>query len=425
MGTIAILNTDRGINDAIGQITDDFGDEFVLEYLRAKKKIFQHLNYELPEIIVVNCEDKTIKLAGILKEIKSDPWLYSGGFVLLHDQLGEQDALKMFAGINIVSVIHRARLRDYFPRLLRILSQNRGILFQRDLHFLLQSNFSGSFVLENDPFDLVTYSNLLANFLYNANLIDHERKVRFYVAIMELLINAIEHGNCRITYEEKSAHLEGGGDVLALIRQKNSDPEICRKKVYLSYRISPKKSTFRIRDEGAGFDWKALQQRTGEDGLEELHGRGIMMASHYLENLKFNDKGNEVFFEVGHLSDQAKKVPKVFTDQEEVVVEQGETVFTQGEKSSYMYYIVAGEFEIIANDKRVSVLTPQDIFLGEMSFLLDNQRSATVRAMGRGVLVKISKESFINAIKQRPHYGIFLARLLAQRLVKLHKAATA
>ena len=54
----------------------------------------------------------------------------------------------------------------------------------------------------------MTYSNLLANFLYNANLIDHERKVRFYVATMELLINAIEHGNCQITYEEKSAYLE-------------------------------------------------------------------------------------------------------------------------------------------------------------------------------------------------------------------------
>jgi hypothetical protein len=415
MGTIAILSTDQRIKDSILEITGGFGEEFVPEFLRAKKKIFQHLNYELPEIIVVNCEDRAIKLAGIVKEIKSDPWLYSGGFVVLHDQISEQDALKMFSGINIVSVIHRSRLRDYFPRLLRILSQNRGILFQRDLHFLLQANFSGSFVLENDPFDLVTYSNLLANFLYNANLVDHERKVRFHVATMELLINAIEHGNCRISYDEKSAYLEEGGDILELIRQKNSDPGVRRKRVYLSYRISPKKSVFRVRDEGEGFDWKQMQQLTGQDGLGELHGRGISMARHYLENLRYNDKGNEVTFEVHHLSDEAKKV----------LVEGGETVFTQGEKSSHMYYIAAGEFEIIANQKRVSVLTPQDIFLGEMSFLLDNQRSATVRALGRGVLVKISKESFINAIKERPHYGIFLARLLAQRLVKLHKATTA
>jgi anti-sigma regulatory factor (Ser/Thr protein kinase) len=321
-------------------------------------------------------------------------------------------------------VIHKSNLKDYFTRLLRILSQNRGILFQRDLHFILQANLSGSFVLENDPFDLVTYSNLLANFLYNSNLIDHEQKVRFYVATMELLVNAIEHGNCRISYEEKSQWLDRGRDILELVREKNKDPDICQKKVYLNYRITPKKSTFRIRDEGEGFDWKIHQAAKGEEGLEETHGRGIAMASHYLGNLSYNEKGNEVSFEIRHLSREGKVVPKVFTDQEEVIFLDGDIVFTQGEKSSYLYYIVAGQFEIIANGKRVSVLTPKDIFLGEMSFLLDNRRSATVKSTGKGVLIKISKESFINAIKERPHYGIFLARLLAQRLVKLHKVTT-
>lgn len=425
MGNIAILSTDDQVNQAILHGCGMFGDEFVPVYLRDKSLILQHLNYELPEIILINCSDKYIKLKGILKEIKGDPWLYSGGFVLLHDEENEQELLKNFSGINLISIIPRARLDDYFPRLLRILSQNRGILFQRDLHFLLQANLSGNFVLHNDPFDLFTYSNLLANFLYNANLIDHDSKVGFYVALMELLINAIEHGNCRISYEEKSAWLEQGKDILDLIREKNKDPAIAGKKVYLSYRISPKKSCYTIRDEGEGFDWKARKARKGKEGLEDLHGRGILMAGLYLSRLSYNEKGNEASFEIKHASRQGKVVPKVFTDQEEVSFQDGETVFSQGEKSNHLYYIVSGQFEIIANGRTVSTLTPQDIFLGEMSFLLNNRRSATVRSVGNGVLIRISKESFINAIKERPHYGIFLARLLAQRLVKLHKAITA
>src|SRR4030067_748422 len=148
MGNIAILSTDHRPNQAILQACADFGDEFVPVYLRDKSLIVQYLNYELPEIIVVNCSDKYIKLKAILKEIKGDPWLYSGGFVLLHEEESEQELLKSFAG-----------------------------------------------------------SNLLANFLFNANLVDMDGKVRFYVALMELLINAIEHGNCRISYEEKSAWL--------------------------------------------------------------------------------------------------------------------------------------------------------------------------------------------------------------------------
>ena len=425
MGNIAVLSTDDKTNKEILQVCTEFGDEFVPVYLRDKSLIVQHLNYELPEIIVINCTDKYIKLKTILKEIKSDPWLYSGGFVILHDEGNEQEILKMFSGINTISVIEKSKLEDYFTRLLRILSQNRGILFQRDLHFLLQANLSGSFVLENDPFDLVTYSNLLANFLYNSNLIDHEQKVRFYIAMMELLINAIEHGNCKISYEEKSEWLNSGKDILDLVREKNKDPDIGKLKVYLNYKITPKKSTFKIRDEGDGFDWKAQTAPTGEDGLEEMHGRGIAMASHYVAKLSYNEKGNEASFEITHMTHDGKVVPKVFTDEEEVVFQDGDIVFTQGEKSSYLYYIVSGQFEIIANGKQVSILTPEDIFLGEMSFLLDNRRSATVKSMGRGVLIKISKESFINAIKERPHYGIFLARLLAQRLVKLHKVTTA
>ena len=69
----------------------------------------------------------------------------------------------------------------------------------------------------------------------------------------------------------------------------------------------------------------------------------------------------------------------------------------------------------------VSTLTPDDIFLGEMAFLLNNQRSAAVGAKDRSRLLRISKESFVNVVKRQPYYGIFLARLLAQRLDRLNQ----
>jgi len=64
------------------------------------------------------------------------------------------------------------------------------------------------------------------------------------------------------------------------------------------------------------------------------------------------------------------------------------------------------------------VLTPNDIFIGEMSFLLNDRRSATIISIGTGSLVKIPKMEFITLIRANPHYGIFLSRLLAQRLAR-------
>ena len=69
----------------------------------------------------------------------------------------------------------------------------------------------------------------------------------------------------------------------------------------------------------------------------------------------------------------------------------------------------------------MSVLTPADIFIGEMAFLLNDKRSATVVSIGEGSLVKIPKMNFMNLIESYPHYGIFLSRLLANRLVRQSK----
>jgi len=421
MGNIAVLSSDDKLNHQILELCSEFKNEFTPVYLRDKTRILQYLSYELPELNIFNCDDRYVKTTDILGEIKKEPWLHYGSIIVIHDQENDKEVAKTFRDVNILALIRRRELDFYFTRLLRILSRNPSILFQRDIHSILKSNLSGSFVMDNDPFDMTTYANLLANFLYNANLINQDQKERFHVAMMELLINAIEHGNCQISYEEKSTWQAEDKDILDLIREKNKDAKIAKKKVFLSYKISPVTSAFTIRDEGKGFNWKAYQTPVGEDGLKESHGRGISMAKLYIENLTYNETGNEVCFEIPHLKNESNVVPQAFTDMEELVIKDKQQVFTRGEQSSHLYYIVSGTYDVYLGKKKVSTLTPDDIFMGEMSFLLNNKRSATVRAVGQGALIKISKEAFISSIKNNPHYGIFLARLLAQRLQRLNE----
>ena len=419
MRSIAVLCSDQAINSIIRSVCERFPEDFTPVFLSDKESFVQYLNYEFPEIDIVYHSDPAIDIGGAIETIKDDPWLHFGGSIVVYDRGNEQTLHGRLTGANIISLIHRSRLELYLYRVLAVLSQNRSILFQRDIHAMLQSNLSGLFVIDNDPFDVTTYSNLLANFMYNSNLINLDQKENFYSAIVELLINAIEHGNCRITFEEKREFLERTPDILDLIRRKNLDPEVGRKKVYLTYRITPSVSHFTIRDEGIGFDWRTFALRD-DPSSDDFHGRGIMVARHYLGDLMYNEAGNAVSFEIQHADHESNVVPGVFVDQEEVTFQDGETVFEQGASSSHLYYIISGKFDIIANGKTISTLTPADIFLGEMSFLLNNRRSATVISRGRGVCIRISKKAFINAIKKHPHYGIFLARLLAQRLDQLH-----
>ena len=421
MKQIAVVSTDAILNRKIGYHCARLSGEFSPIFLESVPKALEYLNYELPEICVLNFEDPRLVVDEVRAALEADPWMHYGGIIAVHSEEDEGAFENRLKAVNVIGLIRSAAFDFSFPRVLRILHQNRQILFQRSIQNRLLASISGSYVIDNDPFDVKTYANLVGNYLFNANFIDRSMKEGLHVALMELLINAIEHGNCRISFEEKSAWLESGKNIFDLIRAKNQDPAIAARKVFFEYRITPDSSFFTIRDEGEGFDWRNRVRRVTSDNYLNLHGRGIMMAEHYVSGLAYTDPGNEVRFEVPHQAAARPILPGAFTAQEEEIFEDGQTVFTEGEQSNFLYYIVSGKMRVVCQGKELGTIGPDDLFLGEMSFLLNDRRSATVLSEGRSVLLKISKKAFINAVRENPHYGIFLARLLAQRLDRLNQ----
>jgi len=417
---MAVISTDEALNEKILQITRKFQDFFEPEFLTEAVPALEYLKYELPEVCVVNMNDSKIPSPRLLAEIKKDRWLHYSGLILVTSRNDKKKVEELSKNTNVIATMARAEFVQGFFRVLRILLQNRQVIFQRDLQRYLLKSISGSLVMDNDPFNVGTYANLIPNYLFNLGYVNQEGKEKLHVALFELLMNAVEHGNCCITYPEKTDWLENHGDILDLIREKCKIPEIRKRKVFFSYRITQEKSVFTIRDEGQGFDWKTRMGNPEQGRGLELHGRGILMAGLYAQNLRYNDSGNEVSFEIAHMANETNVVPSIFSEQQETKFEDGEVIFKEGEASNFLYYIVSGVLDIYSGDRLVSKLSPDDLFLGEMSFLLSNKRSATVVSNGVSVLIKVSKNDFVNSIKSQPHYGILLARLLAARLDRLN-----
>ena len=146
--------------------------------------------------------------------------------------MDDKKLLEAMRDANIIAVLRKKEFVANLQRLLRIVRQNKQILFQRGIQQHLLKTISGAFVIDNDPLDITTYTNLVTNYLYNSNLIGREEKEKLHIALLELLINAIEHGNCKISYDEKTAWLEKNGDIMELIREKNKDPAVKAAKVY-------------------------------------------------------------------------------------------------------------------------------------------------------------------------------------------------
>ena len=52
--------------------------------------------------------------------------------------------------------------------------------------------------------------------------------------------------------------------------------------------------TYRIRDEGPGFDRSALPDPTDPANLEKVSGRGLMLIHAFMDEVSHNASGNEI-----------------------------------------------------------------------------------------------------------------------------------
>lgn len=129
----------------------------------------------------------------------------------------------------------------------------------------------------------------LACFIANCYT-DAERVVS---GLAELLINAVEHGNLGIGYEEKTRLLNEGTWRDEIIRRADL-PEHKDKLIEVVLRRKANGVYVKIYDGGKGFEWRKYMD-IDPARAQDNHGRGIAQANAIsFDRVSFNDKGNEV-----------------------------------------------------------------------------------------------------------------------------------
>jgi CheY-like chemotaxis protein/anti-sigma regulatory factor (Ser/Thr protein kinase) len=116
------------------------------------------------------------------------------------------------------------------------------------------------------------------------------------LGLHEMILNAIEHGNFGITSEEKAEAL-ANNNYNALIEERAADPELGSRKVEIDYEFDGSKISYRIKDEGKGFDWKTRLSQEEPEDLLASNGRGILISRYIFTRIAYNDQGNEVTLE--------------------------------------------------------------------------------------------------------------------------------
>lgn len=113
------------------------------------------------------------------------------------------------------------------------------------------------------------------------------------IGLTELMVNAVEHGNLGITYDEKSALLVDGGWAEEVARRLTL-PENLNKRVDVRFARGDDQLRFTICDRGNGFEWTCYMDVDPRRAFDR-HGRGILMARHVsFSSIEYRGTGSEV-----------------------------------------------------------------------------------------------------------------------------------
>lgn len=152
---------------------------------------------------------------------------------------------------------------------------------------------SGALELQigNDPALIPLVVGYIQRLLEDYCMAPPREQGRIGVAISEALSNAIIHGNLEVSSELREAMSDAYFDEIRARRE--VEPYVSRK-VQVMVSFTQSSLTVVIRDQGKGFDRKAVADASAEPNIMALSGRGVLLMRAYTDALSWNDVGNEV-----------------------------------------------------------------------------------------------------------------------------------
>jgi DNA-binding response OmpR family regulator len=134
------------------------------------------------------------------------------------------------------------------------------------------------------------FSHLKARWLVGSEDL-HDVKVCLY----EALYNALEHGSLEISEDEKVTILEQGQQAYKeFLLARLQDERYKDKKIHVALWISPTDMRVSIRDEGPGFDATKRINNMNTEELFKSSGRGLLLINSLMDEVGFNDTGNQI-----------------------------------------------------------------------------------------------------------------------------------
>jgi len=147
------------------------------------------------------------------------------------------------------------------------------------------------FILGNDPELIGPLVGYLQDALRYMSQLDVSECTRVGVALEEALCNALYHGNLELSSELRS---RGESAFREAAERRRRQSPCCHRRIDVQADLIVQQGTFIIRDQGPGFDPRKLPDPTDPENLVKLSGRGVLLMRTFMDDVRYNQSGNEV-----------------------------------------------------------------------------------------------------------------------------------
>ena len=246
------------------------------------------VNIQRPDVIVSDLRMPRMNGLQFVKKVRSvDPSIP----VILMTSFGSEkiavDALAAGAASYVPKLDLQSELVHTIRNIIAITERraNRrrtlGALTCSESHFVLGNDVAGA-------------SNLIGCLLDTAvamKLLNGQEQTQVGISLQEALSNSIHHGNLELDSELRQVN-EANYCELANLRRGQSP--YADRKIYVQALLSHSEIKFVVTDEGPGFDTKKVLDPTAEVNLERIGGRGLLLISSFMDDVYYNESGNQI-----------------------------------------------------------------------------------------------------------------------------------
>ncbi|HVA51589.1 MAG TPA: response regulator [Pirellulales bacterium] len=254
-----------------------------LEYLKRRE----------PDIVVTDLQMPELDGLGLIRRVRMH---HPRVPVVLMTAFGSEDlaveALEAGAASYVPKSVLPEKLVDTVEQVLAVSRADHNL--DRLAQCLAWTEFALN--LENDAELIDPLVDVVQRLVDKVQLCDTTGRVRIGIALEEALLNALYRGNLELSFEqmqEDRANLLQGLS-MGVAEQRRGQAPYCERKIFVKVHISPEELRLLVRDEGPGFDVMPVADSDDPAPLAREGGRGLVLMRMFMDEVTYNDLGNEV-----------------------------------------------------------------------------------------------------------------------------------